>query len=250
MKNFTPNFPAYPSGHATFGAAALHITRMFYGIAANNKNNDNLFPGFFVSDEFNGGSRDNDGTVRPRHTRFFPGGLWRMIIENATSRVFLGVHWIFDAFDFTGGDNGPLNPSLNDERIGGVGLGLRIARDIFAHGGGANGAPKMTPAGVNPPITTPAPGTPMPVRPAQPAEVPGCVEARAAGSKKSDKRGAKKSSKKGAAKGAAKKAGKGAKPPEMVGQQQPAWPSGISEQNGAQPENKGPGAWPSGISEK
>ena len=24
-KNFTPNFPAYPSGHATFGAAALHI---------------------------------------------------------------------------------------------------------------------------------------------------------------------------------------------------------------------------------
>lgn len=29
MKNFTPNFPAYPSGHATFGAAAFHITRMF-----------------------------------------------------------------------------------------------------------------------------------------------------------------------------------------------------------------------------
>ena len=205
---------------------------------------------FFVSDEFNGVSVDNKGTVRPRHDRDFPGGLWQMIIENATSRVFLGVHWIFDAFDFTGGNNGPLNPSLNDERIGGVGLGLRIARDIFAHGGGVNGAPKMTPAGVNPPIMTPAPGSPMPVRPAQPAEVRGCVDARAAGSKKSSKRGAKKSSKKGAAKGTAKKAGKGAKPPEMVGQQQPAWPSGISEQNGAQPENKGPGAWPSGISEK
>jgi vanadium chloroperoxidase len=32
-KNFTPHFPAYPSGHATFGAAAFHITRRFYGVA-------------------------------------------------------------------------------------------------------------------------------------------------------------------------------------------------------------------------
>jgi membrane-associated phospholipid phosphatase len=112
MKNFTPDFPSYPSGHATFGAAAFHITRMFYGIAANNKSNDTLFPGFFVSDELNGGNRDNDGTVRPRHTRFFPGGLWQMIIENATSRVLLGVHWIFDAFDFTENKDGELVPSL------------------------------------------------------------------------------------------------------------------------------------------
>ena len=27
-KNGTPPFPAYPSGHATFGAAALHMTRL------------------------------------------------------------------------------------------------------------------------------------------------------------------------------------------------------------------------------
>ena len=102
VKNFTPNFPAYPSGHATFGAAALHVTRMFYGIAPTDKNPDTLFPSplFLVSDEFNGANRDNDGTVRPRHTRFFPGGLWEMIVENAASRVLLGVHWIFDAFDF------------------------------------------------------------------------------------------------------------------------------------------------------
>ena len=33
-KNFTPPFPAYPSGHATFGAAAFHITRLFYGVSA------------------------------------------------------------------------------------------------------------------------------------------------------------------------------------------------------------------------
>ena len=55
MKNFTPNFPSYPSGHATFGAAALHITRMFFGIAPMNRNPDNLFPGFLVSDELTAG---------------------------------------------------------------------------------------------------------------------------------------------------------------------------------------------------
>jgi hypothetical protein len=30
-KNFTPPFPAYPSGHATFGAAAFQSVRRFYG---------------------------------------------------------------------------------------------------------------------------------------------------------------------------------------------------------------------------
>jgi hypothetical protein len=175
LKNFTPNFPAYPSGHATFGAAALHITRMFYGIAPNDKKPDKLFPGFLVSDEFNGGNRDNEGTVRPRHTRFFPGGLWEMLIENAASRVLLGVHWIFDAFDFTVDDQGNLVPNLTNENIGGVGLGLKIARDIFAAGNKL--APKMTPHGTaSPPITTPAPGSPMPTAPLQPATVGGCMD--------------------------------------------------------------------------
>lgn len=174
-KNFTPNFPAYPSGHATFGAAAFHAVRMFYGTPAGDKNNDLLFPNTFVSDEFNGGNRDNMGTVRPRHTRRFPGGLWQMIIENATSRVFLGVHWIFDAFDFTEGEDGSLVPSLANENIGGVGLGLRIARDIFASGG--NLAPKMSPPGLLPPIITPASDSPLPLRPAQPAAVGGCAGA-------------------------------------------------------------------------
>jgi vanadium chloroperoxidase len=180
MKNATPNFPAYPSGHATFGAAAFHITRMFYGILPDNKSADTLFPRSFVSDEFNGGNRDNNGTVRPRHARLFPGGLWDMIIENATSRIFLGVHWIFDAFDFTQGKDGDLVPDLSNENIGGVGLGLRIARDIFAFGNGL--APKMTPntAAVNPPITTPAPTSPMPTMPRQPASLGGCANTIAA----------------------------------------------------------------------
>ena len=260
LKNFTPNFPAYPSGHATFGAAAFHITRMFYGIAPNNKSNDNLFPSpmFFVSDEFNGGSRDNDGTVRPRHTRFFPGGLWQMIIENATSRVLLGVHWIFDAFDFTENATGNLVPDLTNENIGGVGLGLRIARDIFAFGNSL--APRMTPNNTAvPPIITPAPDSPMPAWVKQPASIQGCAATlaalappqSAAATKSSKKGAAKGSSKKGAAKGSAKKgAAKGATPPEAPEQDQAAWPSGISEQDQDQTGYTVPGAWPSGISEK
>lgn len=255
MKNFSPDFPAYPSGHATFGAAAFHITRLFYGIA--NKSGDTLFPGFFVSDEFNGRNRDNDGTVRPRHTRAFSGGLWDMIIENAISRIMLGVHWIFDAFDFTVDGNGDLVHSLNNENIGGVGLGLRIARDIFASGNGL--APKRTPNNAAvPPIITPAPDSPMAARPRQPAEVGDCAgpalsqaRAKSATETKPSKKGTSKgSSKKGTAKGTAKKrAAKGAPPPETPEQDQDVWPSGISEQDEANVPAVG-GAWPSGISEK
>jgi vanadium chloroperoxidase len=136
-KNFTPPFPAYPSGHATFGAAALHMTRLFYGVTGTGS--DDLFKGLtFVSDEFNGVTQDNKGTVRPRHVRNFDGGLWQMIEENGRSRVFLGVHWVFDAFalDHFG------RPDLS-ENIGGVPLGLKIAEDIF-NGGREKGLKKST----------------------------------------------------------------------------------------------------------
>ncbi len=129
-KNFTPNFPAYPSGHATFGAAALHITRLFYGVPSGDRNPDSLFNGLdFVSDEFNGRNQDNRGTVRPRHRRKFNNGLWRMISENGRSRVYLGVHWVFDAFAVK--DNNQVDLSRN---VGGVPLGLTIAEDIFCNG--------------------------------------------------------------------------------------------------------------------
>lgn len=130
-RNFTPPFPAYPSGHATFGAAAMHIARLFYGVPAGNRAADTLFTGAFVSDELNGVTRDNTGSVRPRHMRRFPRGLWQMIEENGFSRVFLGVHWSFDAFalDSSG------KPDLT-RNVGGVPLGLTIAEDIFTTGGG------------------------------------------------------------------------------------------------------------------
>jgi vanadium chloroperoxidase len=130
-RNFTPPFPAYPSGHATFGAAAFHIVRLFYGVAAGDRKADTVYVGPFISDELNGVTRDNAGTVRPRHARAFPRGLWQMIEENGFSRIWLGVHWSFDAFalDATG------KPDLT-RNIGGVPLGLKIAEDIFAAGAG------------------------------------------------------------------------------------------------------------------
>jgi vanadium chloroperoxidase len=98
-----------------------------------------------------------------------------MLLENAVSRIFLGVHWIFDAYDFTVDVNGNLILDLSNENIGGVPLGLRIARDIYAFGLGK--APKMTPNGTaSPPITTPPANSPMPAQPKQPASINGCIE--------------------------------------------------------------------------
>lgn len=103
--NFTPPFPAYPSGHATFGGALFQTLRRFYGT-------DNV--GFtFVSDEFNGITRDNAGNIRPYMPRHFS-RLSQAEEENGQSRIYLGIHWSFDKTE-------------------GIAQGRRVANYVFDH---------------------------------------------------------------------------------------------------------------------
>ena len=85
--NFTPPFPAYPSGHAGFGGALFQVLRRFYGT-------DNI-AFTFVSDEFNGQTKDNNGNMRPLRPRSFS-NLSQAEEENGQSRIYLGIHWSFD----------------------------------------------------------------------------------------------------------------------------------------------------------
>jgi vanadium chloroperoxidase len=176
--SFKPPFPAYPSGHATFGAAAFQIARLYYKSKGGTtweegEPDDIAFD--IVSDELNGVSRDlrqkydqtqpitdQPGTVRTCVKRSFK-SLWEAIFENAISRVWLGVHWRFDAFaakdvlvsstsepaskskqkpcetsrykeasDIRYKTCGPrTDHSCKHFPIGGVPLGLEIANDIF-----------------------------------------------------------------------------------------------------------------------
>ncbi len=76
---FTPNFPAYPSGHATFGAAAVVIFEDFFGQNVG------------MTDRCHEGRTEFNGTPRT-FVRFRD-----MAVENAYSRIPLGVHFQMDA---------------------------------------------------------------------------------------------------------------------------------------------------------
>lgn len=76
---YTPPFPAYPSGHATFGAAAAEVLTNIYGSA------------YSMTDNCHFGRTDFIST--PRTFRSFN----QMAEENAFSRVPIGVHFRMDS---------------------------------------------------------------------------------------------------------------------------------------------------------
>lgn len=128
---FTPPFPAYPSGHATFGAAVFEIVRLFYGVTDPDAVDNIAFD--FVSEELDGQSTDNDGAVRTRHERRFA-SLAEAMYENSVSRVFLGVHWRFDGTSAHSVAEMLKKSGSQIDSIGGVPLGRAIATDIFKSG--------------------------------------------------------------------------------------------------------------------
>jgi hypothetical protein len=103
--NFTPPFPAYPSGHAGFGGALFETLRNVY------HRDDVTFT--FTSDEFNGETVGNDGEVRPLLPRTFH-SFSQAEEENGQSRIYLGIHWSFD-------------------KTKGIEQGRRVADWVFGH---------------------------------------------------------------------------------------------------------------------
>lgn len=85
--NFTPPFPSYPSGHATFGGALFQVLRSYLPESTSFT---------FISDEFNGHNRDTNGQIRPLTPAHFS-SLTDAETSNAESRIWIGVHWQFDA---------------------------------------------------------------------------------------------------------------------------------------------------------
>ncbi len=75
VPDFTPPFPAYGSGHSTFGAAVFRSLANFYGTDAY---------------EFDARSDELPGVVR-HYTSFS-----QAAEENARSRIYLGIHYNFD----------------------------------------------------------------------------------------------------------------------------------------------------------
>jgi hypothetical protein len=124
VQSFTPPFPAYVSGHAGFGAALFETLRVFYGT-------DHI-AFTFVSDEFNGVTRDNRGNVRPLMARGFS-TLTQAEEENAQSRIYLGIHWAFDKSE-------------------GINQGRRVADYVFS-----SAFVPLPPTSVPPPILLPPP---------------------------------------------------------------------------------------------
>ena len=95
--DFTPAFPAYPSGHATFGAACFETVKLFRKNELNKSADEidriNLM---LKSDELINTANDYHAqTKRPEILMRYT-SIDKLINDNLESRVWLGVHWRFD----------------------------------------------------------------------------------------------------------------------------------------------------------
>jgi hypothetical protein len=102
--DFTPPFPAYTSGHATMGGAIFKALELFYGtndfsVADASIGNDPVTAQYtLASNEAGGGGTRN--FVRFTQVGPLGPGLENSPEgENGMSRVYLGVHWLFDQQD-------------------------------------------------------------------------------------------------------------------------------------------------------
>lgn len=87
LNGFSPPFPAWVSGHATFGAAHAAIMAAFFGT-------DNISFSITSEDPFYA-ALFPPGEVEPRHFDSFT----QAAIENWRSRVYIGVHWDIDGYE-------------------------------------------------------------------------------------------------------------------------------------------------------
>ena len=78
-EGISPSFPAYPSGHSTMGAAGAEALASVFGYA------------YSMTDRCHQGRTQFEGTPRTF------GSFYEMALENAWSRVLLGVHWRMDS---------------------------------------------------------------------------------------------------------------------------------------------------------
>jgi hypothetical protein len=102
--DFTPPFPSYSSGHATMGGAIFKALELFYGtndfnVADAAMGNDPV-TSEYVLESNEPGSGDPRRFVRfTQVAPLEPGMEDSPEGENGMSRVYLGVHWIFDQVD-------------------------------------------------------------------------------------------------------------------------------------------------------
>jgi hypothetical protein len=99
--DFTPPFPAWTSGHATMGGAWFKSIELFFGT-----NNFDEIDGIIGNDlEYTLTSEETGSGNSRNYTSFTQTGVLDIGTENSPegengmSRVYLGIHWIFDQRD-------------------------------------------------------------------------------------------------------------------------------------------------------